>query len=678
MPRHASTHAAGVVITEKPVSEYVPLSTNDGVPVCQYQMTTLEELGLLKMDFLGLRNLTVLEDAARLVRKEDPSFRVEAVPEDDPATFEMLAQGKTMGVFQLESAGMTAVCTGIRARSIEDITAIIALYRPGPMDSIPRFIECSQHPEKITYKHELLRPILEVTYGCIVYQEQVIQIFRQLAGFSLGQADMIRRAMSKKKHAVIDAERVAFVHGDPSRGIPGAVANGVPEKIADSIYDEILDFASYAFNKAHAVSYAIVCYRTAYMKRHYPQQYMAALLTSVLDSSSKIAVYIAECRDMGIALLPPDVNESEADFAVAGSNIRFGLAAIKSVGRGAVAELVSEREKFGPYRDFEDFLRRMSGRELNRRAVENMILAGCFDSMGHTRHALMEAVGPALESIARSKRDNFEGQMDLFSFLGDDEPSAPSVSSGIVIPAVEEFPRRELMAREKDVTGLYLSGHPMDEYRDVIRRSGVTPIGFLMEDFANDEGPQTYADGQMLTLAGVVDTVKTKTTKSNSLMSYVRLEDDSGGIELIVFQRALDQGGSYLIPNQGIIVKGRVSVRDEKEPQLMVDTIRPLTDLSSLNPAAADAIPLHPSSPSSSTPYSLTPTSSQTLWLKLPSEQDPLFEHIRLLLTMFPGSGRMIIYCEKEKKRIGTHCVLHEALLAELGELCGEKNVVLK
>ncbi len=677
MPRHASTHAAGVVITEKPVSEYVPLSTNDGVPVCQYQMTTLEELGLLKMDFLGLRNLTVLEDAARLVRKEDPSFRVEAVPEDDPATFEMLAQGKTMGVFQLESAGMTAVCTGIRARSIEDITAIIALYRPGPMDSIPRFIECSQHPEKITYKHELLRPILEVTYGCIVYQEQVIQIFRQLAGFSLGQADMIRRAMSKKKHAVIDAERVAFVHGDPSRGIPGAVANGVPEKIADSIYDEILDFASYAFNKAHAVSYAIVCYRTAYMKRHYPQQYMAALLTSVLDSSSKIAVYIAECRDMGIVLLPPDVNESEADFAVAGSNIRFGLAAIKSVGRGAVAELVSEREKFGPYRDFEDFLRRMSGRELNRRAVENMILAGCFDSMGHTRHALMEAVGPALESIARSKRDNFEGQMDLFSFLGDG-PSAPSVTSGIVISAVEEYPRRELMAREKDVTGLYLSGHPMDEYRDVIRRSGVTPIGLLMEDFASDEGPQTYADGQLLTLAGIVDTVKTKTTKSNSLMSYVRLEDDSGGIELIVFQRALDQGGSYLIPNQGIIVKGRVSVRDEKEPQLMVDTIRPLTDLSSLNPAAADAIPLRPSSPPSSTPYSLPPTSSQTLWLKLPSEQDPLFEHIRILLTMFPGPERMIIYCEKEKKRIGTHCVLHEALFSELRELCGEKNVVLK
>ena len=428
-----------------------------------------------------------------------------------------------MGVFQLESAGMTSVCTGIRARSIEDITAIIALYRPGPMDSIPRFIECSQHPEKITYKHELLRPILEVTYGCIVYQEQVIQIFRQLAGFSLGQADMIRRAMSKKKHAVIDAERLAFVHGDPERNIPGAVAHGVPEKVANSIYDEILDFASYAFNKAHAVSYAIVCYRTAYMKRHYPQQYMAALLTSVLDSSSKIAVYIAECRDMGIKLLPPDVNESEADFAVSGTNIRFGLAAIKGVGRSAVADLAAERDRSGPFRDFEDFLRRMSGRDLNRRAIENMILAGCFDAMGYTRRALTEAAGPALESIARSRRDNFEGQMDLFASL-DDGFSSPS--SGISIPPKPEYTRQEVMAKEKDVTGLYLSGHPMDEYREAVRKAGVTPIGFLMEDFSSDDGPHTYSDGQLLTLAGIVDTVKTKTTKSSSLMSYVRLEDD--------------------------------------------------------------------------------------------------------------------------------------------------------
>ena len=330
MPRHASMHAAGVVITDRPVYEYVPLSKNDESVVTQYQMTTLEELGLLKMDFLGLRNLTVLEDAAKMVRRTEPDFEVEKIPDGDAEVFKMLSEGHTSGVFQLESTGMTGVCTGLKPKSIEDITAVIALYRPGPMDSIPRFIECSAHPEKISYKHELLRPILEVTYGCIVYQEQVIEIFRRLAGFSLGQADMIRRAMSKKKHKVIDAERVAFVHGDESRGIDGAVKRGITEDIANSIYDEILDFASYAFNKAHAVSYAIVSYRTAYMKKHYPRQYMAALLSSVLDNSTKISEYIAECREMGIKLLPPDVNESFADFSVSGNDIRFGLVAIKA------------------------------------------------------------------------------------------------------------------------------------------------------------------------------------------------------------------------------------------------------------------------------------------------------------------------------------------------------------
>ncbi len=665
MPRHASTHAAGVVITEKPVYEYVPLATNDGAPVCQYQMTTLEELGLLKMDFLGLRNLTVLEDAARMVRRTEPSFRVEEVPEDDAATFEMLAQGKTMGVFQLESAGMTAVCTGIRARSIEDITAIIALYRPGPMDSIPRFIECSQHPEKITYKHESLRPILDVTYGCIVYQEQVIQIFRQLAGFSLGQADMIRRAMSKKKHAVIDAERIAFVHGDPERGIAGAMANGVPEAVANSIYDEILDFASYAFNKAHAVSYAIVCYRTAYMKRHYPQQYMAALLTSVLGATEKVAVYIAECRDMGIRLLPPDVNESEADFTVSGENIRFGLAAIKGVGHSAVEELVRERAKNGPFRDFEDFLRRMTGRELNRRAIENMILAGCFDSMRFTRRSLVQGIGPAMDVIAREKRDTIEGQMDLFSSLEETGDASP-VRIGIA--QIPEFSRQELMAKEKEVTGLYLSGHPMDEYHDAIRRAGIVQIGVLVADFSGDDGPRTFSDGQSVALAGVVESVKTRTTKNNNLMSTIRLEDDTGSIELIAFQRAIDQGGRYAEPNARLLVKGKISLRDEKEPQLMVDSIRPLSDLSAAAGPEQEAERRPPEHE----------TAEQTLWVRLPSETDPLLEHIRLLLTMFPGRERMILYCEKEKKRIGTKCVIHEALLAELAELCGKENVVVK
>ena len=410
MPRHASMHAAGVVITERPVYEYVPLAKNDESVVTQYPMTTLEELGLLKMDFLGLRNLTVLEDAAELVRRHTPGFDVNSLPDDDAETFAMLAAGRTEGVFQLESAGMTSVCTRLGPKSIEDITAVIALYRPGPMESIPRFIENSQHPERISYKHPSLEPILAVTYGCIVYQEQVIEIFRRLAGFSLGQADNIRRAMSKKKHAVIDAERRAFVNGDAERDIPGCVANGIPEAAAQAIYDEILDFASYAFNKAHAVCYAVVAYRTAYMKRHHPREYMAALLTSVLDSSNKVAEYIAECRDMGIKVLPPDVNESDAYFTVSGDNIRFGLAAVKNIGEKFIFQLMAERAENGRYTGLGDFCRRLAGRELNRRAVESLIRAGAFDSLGFKRRALLMAAEGVMEGIASAGRSNVAGR----------------------------------------------------------------------------------------------------------------------------------------------------------------------------------------------------------------------------------------------------------------------------
>ena len=658
MPRHSSTHAAGVVITDLPVDAYVPLARNDETMVCQYQMTTLEELGLLKMDFLGLRNLTVLEDAAKLVRLNEPDFKIESIPDDDRATFEMLSQGKTVGVFQLESAGITGVCTSIRPKSIEDITAVIALYRPGPMDSIPRFVECSTHPDRITYKHELLRPILENTYGCIVYQEQVIQIFRQLAGFSLGQADMIRRAMSKKKHAVIDAERIAFVHGDESRNIAGAVANGVPETVANSIYDEILDFASYAFNKAHAVSYAIVTFRTAYMKRHYPQQYMAALLTSVLDNSAKVSEYIAECRDMGIKLLPPDINSSGTDFTVDGNNIRFGLAALKSIGRAATEKIVAERERGGLYTDFEDFCRRAGAGELNRRAVENLVLAGAFDSMGYKRRALFMAVETVLSYVSRNSRNNIDGQLNLFDMDGSGS------SSKIEIKDCEEFSKRDLMIHEKDVTGLYLSGHPMDEYSSALKKAGVTPMGAIISDFQSEEGPQKYHDNQIVTLAGVVESVKTKTTKSNSLMCYVMLGDSSGSMELIAFQRAIDNGGNYLNDNALVIVRGRISIRDEKEPQLMVDSIRPIADLSSMQSAPASGDP--------------APRAEQTLWIKLPSRTAPEFRHVQLLLKMFPGTQKMVIYIEDEKKRLGTRCIIHQALLEELRQILGENNVVLK
>ncbi len=656
MPRHASTHAAGVVITERPVYEYVPLAKNDESVVCQYPMTTLEELGLLKMDFLALRNLTVLKDAENLVRAYEPGFRVDAVPEDDAATFRMLADGHTCGVFQLESTGMTGVSVGLKPRSIEDITAIIALYRPGPMDSIPRFLDCSQHPEKISYKHELLRPILEVTYGCIVYQEQVIEIFRRLAGFSLGQADMIRRAMSKKKHKVIDAERVAFIHGDPARNIPGALQNGVDEATANSIYDEILDFASYAFNKAHAVSYAIVVYRTAYMKRHYPREYMAALLTSVLDNSNKVAEYIAECREMGIKLLPPDVNESGANFTVSGGNIRFGLVAIKGIGWGAIEQLVRERESGGAFRSFEDFCRRMNGKELNRRAVENLIRSGAFDSMGYKRKALLQAAGPVIDSIAQAQRDNISGQLDLF---GDSDSSSDAAPATIPIPDVVEFSAMEKMLMERETTGLYLTGHPMDSYRDAVRKIGAVPLGAIVSDFSAEGGPSRFADNQPVTVAGIVASSRTRTTKSNSLMSYVQLEDDTGAIELIAFQRALDSGGAYIKDNAGIIVKGRISVRDEKEPQIMVDSIRPLSDVNAIG-------------------TSEPPKAESKLWVKLPSLSDPVLHRIELILTMFPGTQQLILYGEAEKKRVGARCLIHEGLVAELSELLGEKNVVVK
>ena len=670
MPRHASTHAAGVVITEKPVYEYVPLAKNDEAVVCQYPMTTLEELGLLKMDFLALRNLTVLDDAVKLVQRDEPGFRIEDVPEDDGETYEMLAQGRTSGVFQLESTGMTGVCVGLKPKSIEDITALIALYRPGPMDSIPRFLECSVHPEKVSYKHELLRPILSVTYGCIVYQEQVIEIFRRLAGFSLGQADMIRRAMSKKKHKIIDAERVAFIHGDPARGIPGAVANGVSESVANSIYDEILDFASYAFNKAHAVCYAIVAYRTAYMKRHHPQQYMAALLTSVLDNSNKVAEYIAECRELGIKLLPPDVNESGANFTVAGENLRYGLVAIKGIGWGAINGLVAERESGGLFKSFEDFCRRMSGRELNRRAVENLIKAGAFDSMGYKRRALVQICGAVIDSISQAARDNISGQIDLF---GDPDEGGEARPVSIPIPDIEEFSARERMAMEKETTGLYLTGHPMDECRAAVKKIGASPIGAVMNDFAAEDGPRSFADGQYITVAGVVAGARTRPTKNNSLMSYITLEDDTGAMEVIAFQRVLDQSAMFIKDNAALIVRGRISVRDEKEPQLMADTIRPIEEADSMKAAAA-----RPDGAPKPAPHGDDPAAQQKLWVKLPAADDPRIKRIELILTMFPGQQQMVIYCAREKRKLTARCIIHDSLVAELKEMLGEENVVVK
>ena len=665
MPRNSSTHAAGVVITKRPVYEYVPLAKNDDTVVCQYTMVTLEELGLLKMDFLGLRNLTVLDDAVKMVQEHQPDFRLEDIPEDDPATFEMIAQGQTSGVFQMESTGMTGVCVGLKPQNIEDITAIIALYRPGPMDSIPRFIACKHDPKLIKYRHPSLEPILSITYGCIVYQEQVIQIFQQLGGYSLGQADMVRRAISKKKASQIQKEKDAFIHGDAERGISGCVANGIPETTAEAIYQEIYDFANYAFNKAHAVSYAVVAYQTAWFKCHYPREYMAALLTSVLDNSDKVAGYINECKDCGIALLPPDINASEDRFTVEEGGIRFGLVAIKNIGRGFIRAVMREREN-GPFTSLHDFCTRMTGSDMNKRAVENLIRSGAFDSLGARRSQLTRVFESVMDSVAAQQRQNLEGQLDFFSMASGNDSGAASVKE-VDLPDIPEYTAQELMTMEKETTGLYLSGHPMDQYRETVRRLRAPTIASILEDFSQEGGPTRFADGQRITIAGVVTSSKTKTTKNNSLMAYVVVEDETSSIELLCFARVLDTCGAYLKENQAVVVKGRLSVRDEKAPQIMCDSAYPLS-------TAEDGSPSAPANHQKEDPE----LKGKTLFLKFPSIDHPSVRHMKLVFNMFPGATQVKLVMADTRKVFGTQVLLHRALVAEAKETLGEENVVIR
>ena len=652
MPRNTSTHAAGVVITADPVCSYVPLSRNDDTIVTQYTMTTIEELGLLKMDFLGLRNLTVIEDAQKQIRKFDPDFDISKVPDNDPETFAMLAEGKTQGVFQLESAGITSVCVNMKPTSIEDMTAIVALYRPGPMDSIPTFIANKFDPKKISYKTPLLEPILKVTYGCIVYQEQVIEIFRSLGGYTMGQADNIRRAISKKKMKVIEAERKVFVYGDPAQNIPGAMAKGVSEAAAQSIYDEIVDFANYAFNKAHAVCYAVVSYQTAYLKCHYPKQYMAALMTSVLDSAAKVSGYINECKELGIATLPPDINHSEDPFTVEGDCIRFGLGAVKNVGHGLIRSMVAKREEGGPFRSLEDFLERMGEGELNKRAVENFIKCGAMDCFGYHRSELLAVYETMMDSVASSRKKNLDGQIGLFGLLEDEE------SVKIPIPKLPELNRADMMLMEKETTGIYISGHPMDDYRGYLKNTHVVPIGALMEE----ENP--YTDDQIISVAGIVQGVKMKTTRNNSMMAYVTVEDDTASIEMLAFSNVITQYGSYLRENEPVVITGRLSLRDDKEPQIVINRARPMSDFASQQDVPAPA----------QKPQVL----SGTLYLRLPTEQDPLFAKVRAILNMFPGESQAVVYFADTKQRRGTRCSLDSRMLDELKNVLGEQNVVLK
>ena len=652
MPRNSSTHAAGVVITADPVYTYVPLSCNDETVVTQYTMTTIEELGLLKMDFLGLRNLTVIDDAEKQIRRINPDFAMRNIPDDDAETFAMLAEGKTQGVFQLESAGMTGVCVNMKPSSIEDITAIVALYRPGPMDSIPRFIANKLDSRKVTYKTPMLEPILKVTYGCIVYQEQVIEIFRSLGGYTMGQADNIRRAISKKKMKVIEAERKVFVYGDPEQNISGCIGHGIPEAVAQSIYDEIVDFANYAFNKAHAVCYAVVSYQTAYLKCHYPRQYMAALMTSVLDSAGKIAGYIAECKELGIAVLPPDLNHSEDHFTVEGNAIRFGLGAVKNVGRGLIRTMVKKREEGGPFQSLEDFIQRMGEGELNKRAVENFIKCGAADCFGNHRSELLAVYDSMMDSIADSRKKNLEGQMGLFGMLEENDAAAR-----IPIPKLNEMRKPELLALEKETMGIYISGHPMDDYRESLKNTHVMRIGSLLDEDAH------FEDDQIVSVAGIVQSLKMKTTRNNSVMAYLTVEDDTGAMEMLAFSNVLSQYGGYLKEGAAVVITGRLSLRDDKEPQIVVNRARPISDYAE-NPDRE--------------PAPKAPPRKGTLYLRLPGEEGRLYPKIRAIVNMFPGENGVVLYFADTGARRGARAALAESMLRELKKQLGDGNVVVK
>ena len=672
MPRHASTHAAGVVITKDPVDTYVPLARNDEQMVTQFTMTTLEELGLLKMDFLGLRNLTVIADAEKMIRRHTPDFNIEKVDMGDKATYEMLGHGSTMGVFQLESAGITNVVTGLRPQSIEDITAVVALYRPGPMQSIPRYIECRHHPEKVTYKHPLLEPILKVTYGCMIYQEQVMQVFQSLAGYSLGKADMVRRAMSKKKMKELEKERINFIYGNEELGIDGAVKRGVPENIAASLFDEIMDFANYAFNKAHAVCYAVVSFRTAYLKCHYPREYMAALLTSVLDSSDKISEYIQAAREMGISVLPPDVNESYDSFSVSGRDIRFGLAAVKGVGRSFMKQLVEEREAGGLFTSFQDFCERMYDRELNRRALESLIKAGAFDSMGYRRSQLIKIVNAVVDAIAQSRRKNIEGQMDLFG-MGNDAVQ----DTQIALPDIPEVSKRELLSMEKETTGLYLSGHPMDEYRELAQKASAASIRRIIDDLSGENASPAYKDGMTVRLACVITAVRLKSTKNGSMMAYVTVEDESASIELVVFPRSLQQCGAYLTEDSAVLLTGRIDAREDEAPKVLLNEAQPLTE-------AAVGSMLAKENPGQSV-YSdqqAAKLAPQKLYLRITSMKSDEWPHIKAVLLSQPGDTPVYLYpMDTKKKTLAKRaywCQPDVPLLEKLRFLLGEEDVIIQ
>lgn len=647
MPRHASTHAAGVVITRDPVDTYVPLYKNeDTMAVTQFTMTTLEELGLLKMDFLGLRTLTVIDYAEKEVCRRHPGFSASGVPLNDPETFAMLEKGQCVGVFQFESSGMRSVIAQLHPEGIEDLIAVISLYRPGPMDSIPTYIRNRHNPQLITYKHPLLKPILEVTYGCIVYQEQVMQICRELGGYSYGRADLVRRAMSKKKHDVMEKEREAFVGG--------ALEHGVPARTANEIFDEMSSFASYAFNKSHAAAYAFVAYETAYLKCHYPQEFMAALLTSVLDYTDKVIEYIAECTRMGIKVLPPDVNVSVKGFTVSGKDIRFGLLAVKNIGRSMIDFMIAERNN-GPFQSFSDFCERMYGKDLNKRAMESLIKAGALDCVCENRRSMLTGYERVMDAIDATHKNNIEGQMDLF---GDPAVGARRQES---LPNVEEFDPAELLRMEKETTGLYISGHPMARFSQIIHRLSCTLIADITR---HEEDGGGIRDGTIVDVAAIVSNKKISSTKSGGLMAFVRLEDTTGSMEMLVFPKVLSACSEKLSENNVVVVKGRVSVREEDTPKLIADSV--MLPAEALGQAGAPK----------------TASGNAGIYLRLPKKEAPMLGKMTNLLSIFEGGEIVYFYYTDTKQYVRTPRNLwvqyNPVLDRELKKLLGEENVVRK
>ncbi|WP_317320952.1 DNA polymerase III subunit alpha [Subdoligranulum variabile] len=665
MPRHASTHAAGVVITREPATEYVPLATNDGLPVTQFNMVEIERLGLLKMDFLGLRTLTVIHDTEMAVRRKVPDFRMAEISYDDPETYAMLAKGETEGIFQLESTGMTQVLVSMRPKNLEDIIALISLYRPGPMDSIPTYLRNRREPDKISYKTPQLAHILDVTNGCIVYQEQVMQIFRELAGFSFGQADNIRRAMSKKKHKVMEAEREHFVHGctEPGKECAGCVKNGIPEDVANEIYDEMISFASYAFNKSHAACYAYVAFQTAYLKCHYPHEFMAALLTSVLDNTSKVIEYTSECQRLGIKVLQPDINVSRGGFTADGECIRFGLNAVKSVGRNLIDAVVKEREE-RPYRGLYDFCRRMHGNELNRRALENLIKSGAFDTLEPSRHGMLECVEGILKSVETDMRQNLEGQMDLFGMMGGG--AQEQAANDYKVPKLPEYPTGELLKMEKEVSGLYLSGHPLDAYREQIAKISTCSIAQLLGEDAKQ------FDNQTVTILCTVVKNKVMTTKSNTLMAFTTIEDLTGTMELLVFPRVLAECRAALQENAVIVAHGRVSVKEDEAARLIVEGIQSIETYDPEKSFGRNRV--------DRVKQEVSGKGASGYFLTVPSRDCPEMHKVENLLCNIFDGGTVKVYfrfADTGQKALARHMAIKDdpLLRAELARILGQEHV---